>query len=201
MMKIKLRKLCLVSIAAILLTGCAGHQDRQRPIAYLDEETGVTMSVLDEAIVFYHEEPRVAVHARDYLYMGPVEVNRSGKHAYYLWFGNWSTIDRASGMLSVGSDQEPVYMKVDGKPLELMDRMSAAEVGVHSEPYNLPVGSERSAYFRVSLDQIRGIASARSIAIQVGAAERDYKYRIWKGDVGVLASFSDYGPQTTVDNN
>jgi hypothetical protein len=182
----------LAIVASMLLSSCAGRQSVAQSNAYLEKATGLTVTVLDRVIVFYREDTRIAANARDYLYMGPVEINRSGKHMYYLWLGNWSTIDRVAGQLKSDPARQQVFVVIDGQPLELLDRVGLSEIGIDMQPYRLPSTADSSVYFRVSRDQIRSLAKAATVVIQVGEAERSFRYRIWQGDVADLTDFSEY---------
>ncbi len=190
---VRITTIALVAIiASMLLSSCTGRQNVAQPSAYLEEATGLTVTVLDSVIVFYREDTRIAANARDYLYMAPLEINRSGKHMYYLWLGNWSTIDRVAGQLKSDPARQQVVVVIDGQPLELTDRAGLSEVGIDTQPYGLPSSADSSVYFRVSRDQIRSLANSATVVIQVGEAQRSFRYRIWQGDVADLAGFSDY---------
>ena len=46
------------------------------------------------SLVFARERPELAVHARDYITLVPLDVNRMGKHSLYFYVYVWSTIDK-----------------------------------------------------------------------------------------------------------
>ena len=80
----RLTTLAVITIV-FLAAGCSAVTREGAPEEYLDRATGVTVTHLDAPVVFSHAAPRLAVHARDYVYMGPLEINRTGKREYYLW--------------------------------------------------------------------------------------------------------------------
>ncbi len=82
-------------VAAVLLaTGCATPESTSGEREYLDEFTAATITVGSSVLVFARERPELAVHARDYLTLVPVDVNRSGTHVQYFYGYVWSTLDK-----------------------------------------------------------------------------------------------------------
>jgi hypothetical protein len=183
---------CSVSIVLAAMgfgTGCTSSRPADSAQQYLDAGTGITVNGLQESAIFYHADPRLAAHVRDYLYVGPVEMNRMGKYYYYMWLGEWSTIDRlperksASNKGSADKVLEGVVVLLDGVPMELHDSLDADEKSrIMQHPYDAPVGSMRTAYMRVSRDQLVRIAAASSIVFRVGDAEYPRTYKLWSGN-------------------
>jgi hypothetical protein len=181
-----------VSVLLLFIAGCASTQNVSESRQYLDTGTGITVTSLDSPIIFYHDDPRIAANSRDYLYVGPVALNRAGKVSYYLWFGNWSMIDRLAGAQGENDSLDGVVVFVDGKPMEMNDQISAKEKArVKEHPYSSAVESTRTAYMRVSLDQINSFAAAQTLVVQIDGPVKPRTYMLWKGDVGSFASFAD----------
>ena len=76
-----------------LLAACSSAPVRA-PTELLDEQTGATLVVVAEPLVFARARADVAANARDYVTVVAVEANRSGKYAQYLLVHRWSTVDR-----------------------------------------------------------------------------------------------------------
>ncbi len=184
-------------IAALLLAttlaGCLGVSGPQvTTVDYLDPKTVNTVTHLSAPVVFAREEPSLAANVRDYLYAGPVEVNQMGEIRYYLWIGEWSTIDRLPEEYDVTSATEEtadaIVVWLDGQPNTLSDDRQPT---LGQMPYRGPVDSLRSKFFRVSRDQLRQMAVAQNVAVQLQDAAGSRRYQLWSGDPATFAMISD----------
>jgi hypothetical protein len=188
----KIRVGLSVSLLLLFAAGCASTQNVSASRQYLDSGTGITVTSLDSPVIFYHDDPRIAANSRDYLYVGPVALNRAGKVSYYLWFGNWSMIDRLAGAQSETASLEGVVVFVDGKPMAMDDQISANEKArLKQHPYSSPVERARTAYMRVSWDQINRFAAAQTVVVQIDGPAKARTYTLWKGNVDSFASFAE----------
>ncbi len=144
----------------------------------LDNVTGVTVTRSAAPVVLYRDNSAYAAHARDYVYLGPVEVNRMGSNSYYLWLGIWSTMrDEARSAQRDGF--ESVILYADGEPLPLdLAGWTHDAIGVSEPVYVKPVASAADAYYRVTVDQIRLIAESSDIQLRVGTAQPK-SYSLW----------------------
>lgn len=162
--------------AASLLAACSasGPLVEQK----LDTVTGVTVTRSTTPTVLYRDNSAYAAHARDYVYLGPIEVNRMGNNSYYLWLGIWSTMqDEVRTAERDGFESVIVY--ADGEPLPLeLAGWTLDAIGVSEPVYVKPVASAADAYYRVTVDQIRFIAESSDIQLRVGTA-RPKSYTLW----------------------
>ena len=184
---------CLV--LAVLAAGCTASRPHDAEHQYLDKATGITVNGLQKPAIFHHDDPRLAAHSRDYLYVGPVQMNRMGKYAYYLWLGEWSTIDRLSERKRVdnkgysGKVLEGVVILLDGIPMELYENLDPNERSrIIQHPYETPVNNMRTAFMRVSRDQLNRIALANSVVVRVGDEPQARTYKLWSGTTGSFDS-------------
>lgn len=163
-------------VIASLLSSCSssGPLVEQK----LDTVTGVTVTRSAAPVVLYRDNSAYAAHARDYVYLGPVEVNRMGNNSYYLWLGIWSTMrDEARSAQRDGF--ESVILYADGEPLPLeFAGWTLDAIGVSEPVYVKPVASAADAYYRVTVDQIRLIAESSEIQLRVGTAQPK-SYALW----------------------
>jgi hypothetical protein len=154
----------------------------------LDPVTGVTVLRGTAPIVLYHDNSGYAAHARDYVYLGPVEVNRMGSYSYYLWLGIWSTMRYENGQSEQRDGFESVILFVDGEPLQLeFAGWTLDAIGVTQPVYVKPVASAADAYYRVTIDQIRLIAEASDIRLRAGTA-KPRSYALWESQGSAYAS-------------
>ncbi len=157
----------------------------------LDMGTGVTVTHATAPIVLYHDNSSYAAHARDYVYLGPVEINRMGDYSYYLWLGIWSTISDAERSFQ-RDGFESVTLYVDGEPLQLeLVGWTLESIGVSEPVYVKPVASAADAYYRVTIDQIRLIANAREIELHAGTAPVRV-YLMWDRQGSAHASMREF---------
>ena len=81
---------------------------------YLDEKTAATVTVCGAALVFARERPELAVHARDYLTLVPVDVNRAGHARQYFYGYAWSTVDKRRLQASRGATAHSSWLRTAG---------------------------------------------------------------------------------------
>jgi hypothetical protein len=181
-----------IMFGAMFMAACVGTRPATNVHQYLDTETGITLTSLQEPAIFYHASPRLAANARDYLYIGPVEMNRMGKLAHYLWIAEWSTIDRLPAKASIAPVAEPlaeVVLILDGLPMQPQDQLEKNDrSGIPLKPYSLPVDTMHSVYMRVSRDQLRRIAAAKTVTVSVSGIDRPRAYKLWSGDPRLFES-------------
>lgn len=142
----------------------------------LDPVTSTTISYSTAPLVFYRDVPGRAAHARDFVHLAPLEVNRSGNYEYYLWLGIWSTMQDA------GADREgldSVVIFADGEPLPLdISGWTPATIGASEPVFLKPVASASDAYCRINIDQLRLIAEAADVRLQF-PGPRGSSYEPW----------------------
>jgi len=183
----------VVALAAL----CAACSSPSRLVAEsLDPVTGVTVLRGTAPIVLYHDNSGYAAHARDYVYLGPVEINRMGSYSYYLWLGIWSTMRYENPQSEQRDGFESVILFVDGEPLPLeFAGWTLDAIGVTQPVYVKPVASAADAYYHVTIDQIRLIAEASEIQLRAGTA-KPRSYALWESQGAAYASmraFLDQG--------
>ena len=185
-MQVKLTTLILVMLLCAACVSTSTLVEEK-----LDMGTGVTVTHATAPIVLYHDNSSYAAHARDYVYLGPVEINRMGDYSYYLWLGIWSTIsDAERSFQRDGFDSVTLY--ADGEPLQLeLVGWTLESIGVSEPVYVKPVASAADAYYRVTIDQIRLIANAREIELHAGTAPVRV-YLMWDRQGSAHASMREF---------
>jgi hypothetical protein len=53
-------------------------------VEYLDEVSAATVSAVGTPLVFARARPELAAHARDYVHLVAVDVNRAGRHDQWV---------------------------------------------------------------------------------------------------------------------
>jgi hypothetical protein len=184
-------RICLSAalLAPLLSAGCVTTSTLVEE--KLDIGTGVTVTHATAPIVLYRDNSAYAAHARDYVYLGPVEINRMGEYSYYLWLGIWSTISDADRSYQ-RDGFESITLYADGEPLQLeLVGWTLESIGVSEPVYVKPVASAADAYYRVTIDQIRLLADAREIELHAGSAPARV-YLMWDRQGSAHASLREF---------
>jgi hypothetical protein len=184
-----LRSLRHLAVAVFtLVAGACATPPSDGPRQYLDEKSAATVTVAREALVFARERPELAVHARDYLTLVPVDVNRMGTHALYFYGYVWSTIDKRR---SASADDGTTRFEIvaDGRRIALAPvDMTPRELGLVEPPIAPPTGSARLLIARTDRETLSFLAAARELratGLHDGTGE---DYVLWSGNpVSLLA--------------
>lgn len=176
--------LLLLNIAACGNTGPLVVQE-------MDPATGVTVTRGTVPLVLYRDDSSRAAHARDFVYVGPLGVNRMGDYRYYLWLGIWSSLDdRAMSEQRDGFDS--IVLFADGEPMRLeLAGWTLSAIGVSQTVYNKPTATAADAYYPVTFDQIRLIAEATDIRLQTSAG-RSVSYEPWDSQTTAMSGMEQF---------
>jgi hypothetical protein len=157
----------------------------------LDPTTAVTITYSKTPMLFYRDNSGRAAFARNYLHLGPLEVNRAGSHHYYLWMGIWNTMqDAESGEPRDGFESVVIY--ADGEPLVLnLSGWSPAAIGASEPVYLRPVASATDAYYEISIDHLRLIAASEDVRIQ-STGSRSRRYELWDEQKSAKESLNEF---------
>lgn len=142
---------------SVLLAAChstGGIRER------LDARTGLTWTSDTAPVVYARTEARYSRSARDYLYIGPVEVNRQGARDYYLWVGIATTLDR--GYLAPAMNApDRLYVELGGELMEfpLQPWSTLTPLQADAAVYPTPVDVEAELGARVTASQIARLAA------------------------------------------
>lgn len=136
----------------------------------------------------YREDPAQAAFARNYMHLGPIQVNRSGDYQYFLWLGVWNnmqTLDAAAhrdglDSIAIFADGEPLMLEISG--------WTPDAIGTSEPVYVKPVATSTDAYYRVTADQIRLIAEATDIRLRTSGT-RPREFQPWDGQLAVRNEF------------
>jgi hypothetical protein len=162
--------------AAATVAGCATSPP-SGPREYFDEQTAATVTVGAPALVFARERPELGVHARDYLTLVPIDVNRSGEHAQYFYTYVWSTIDKRG----VEPAAVPSFeLLADGRRIPLRPVAgSPLELGIGTPPVPPPARSAQLLLAPTTREAQEFVAVADelvAVALRDGVAE---PFKLW----------------------
>ncbi|MCJ7452571.1 MAG: hypothetical protein MUO39_08865 [Steroidobacteraceae bacterium] len=175
----------LAVAAAALAAGACASPPSDGPRQYLDEKSAATVTVARESLVFARDRPELAVHARDYLTLVPIDVNRMGRHAVYFYGYVWSTIDKREAGAHDGIANFEIV--ADGRRIPLVPvNATPRELGLVEPPLRAPSASARLLIVRTDRETLALVADASELSaaeLRDGLSE---SYVLWSGNPAEL---------------
>jgi hypothetical protein len=181
-MQRSVNQLLTVVLMLPLLAACTGIRSPTGYREYLEEATGTTVAQVPMPGVFLREQPGLASSGRDYVYLAPLGISRSGERSWWLWLGVWSTVDRpardaTAAPLVLGS----ALLMADTEPMELDLQPAVLQAsGMGRIPYATPVRPAQEWLVPVTLSQLQRLARARMLTLWDRPAGEES--RSWQGD-------------------
>ncbi len=176
---------CLLILLSLGLASCSSTGPLVKES--FDPGNGATVLRATKPLVLYRDNSAYAAFARDFVYLGPIEVNSMGSYDYYLWLGVWSTM-RDSFRTDARDGFDTVVLLADGQPIPLeFSGWTLDTIGVTRPVYVKPVAGAADAYYKVTIDQIRLIAASRQIDLRIGRAGA-VSYGLWDQQDTAFAS-------------
>jgi hypothetical protein len=160
----------------------------KRPVEYLDEHSGATITALDKPLVFARDRSERAANLRDYVTMTAVTVNRSGKRDYLLIAYLWSTVDPryeparpVPDSLILAADDRRIRADASGR--------TPADFGVVKE-VGAPSGTTvKPLVIPTDLATLRFLAAARSLQVNTKVGDEELSYTLWDDQRKALERF------------
>jgi len=150
-----------------------------------------TVKSSSSPLIFYNDNSAYAAHSRDFVYVGPVEVNRMGSYRYYLWFGVWSTIP-SSPPTAQRDGFESITLFADGEPLQLvLAGWGGNAIGLSESVYVKPVASAAEAYYEVTIDQIRLIAGSTDLRMLTSGPAQS-SFELWNNQQSAFSGLHEF---------
>ena len=174
-----------LTLAVVRLAPAADEKVRE----YIDEITAVSITVPLDSLVFARERSDLAVNARDYLTLAPLEINRTGKRSYF-WSGYlWSTIDRRDRQPILGPG-DTLVLVADGRPIALAsDGKSLREHGVGQPPTRVPVRSAIPVLFPASPEVLAYVAHCEELHVELIHDGSSESFALWKDGREAMRAF------------
>ena len=172
-----------------LLAGCASGPQRA-PTELLDEQTGATLVVVAEPLVFARARLDVAANARDYLTVVAVEANRSGKYAQYLLVHRWSTVDRRMAALP-GAGAGRLIVDADGRTLELKPLEPMPAALVRRDRVHVPQDADVVSWaYDVDIATLAWLAGSHEISARLPDESLASPFTLWGDGRAALQAFA-----------
>lgn len=187
------RRSVLATLLALALPAArqAEGQAESSVREYVDDITAASITVPQHPLVFARERTDLAVNARDYITLAPLEINRSGTRRYF-WSGYlWSTIDRREGEPVVAAGDQLVLL-ADGRPILLAgDGRALRDQGVGEPPIRVPVRSAKAVLFAADPETIAYAAHAAELRIDLIHVGITESFVLWKDSRSELREFAE----------
>jgi len=181
-------RLRLLAAPLALLAGAALASDNP-PIEYLDEDTGATVTAVEEPLVFEYARRDLAANGHDFATLAAASVNRGGKVEYVLIVYFWSTVDPRMRTDTLPA-AEPLVIQADDRRLTLKLRgHSAHEAGIGLPVHAPPVGNAAPNVYGTDLATVRFIAAARQLALLADSDGTTLTYELWTDRRPALRAF------------
>jgi hypothetical protein len=186
------RRSAFAGLAALVLATLAPAADEPGVREYVDETTAASITVTLNGLVFARERTDLAVNARDYITLAPIEVNRTGKRRYF-WTGYvWSTIDRRGREPLLATGDRFILM-ADGRPIELQaEGNSLRDTGISEPPIPRPVRVASPMLFRADPDVIAYVGHAADLHVELVRAGASDSFFLWQDRREQLRAFSEH---------
>jgi hypothetical protein len=186
---VKVRAARSLRLVALLL-GCLASAAAKEPHEYLDEETAATVTIVGEPLVFANERRDLAAHARDYVTLAAVAIDRNG-HVSYLVVGYfWSTVSphRRADPLPAPTT---LALQADDRRIELArSPLSAHDLGLGGAPVHPPPGDATPAlFYPTDLATLRFIAAANRLRVLDASEATPAGYALWDDERVALRTF------------
>ena len=164
--------------ALCIVAGCSSTPPAKE---YLDGETAATITIGAPSIVMARDRFDLAVHARDYITLTPVQVNRAGRRNLYLHCQIWSTIDRRADKAVIPSSAE-LALLADDRRFPLPN--SAADLralGFGASPIEPASSATEVRMLGIDIDALRFLTRTDRLRIALTQDKTTEYFELWRG--------------------
>jgi len=178
----------LALLTAPVATGTPPDETAVRE--YLDPVTAMTVRLVAQPLIYAREVPELAVNARDYLSVGPVELNNMGTRRYYLALVAWSTIDRDRSGAALPALPERVEVSLGGVERVLQtETHTPRDLGSGLPVYVPPAGRIGESWLPVKPADLRALSASPPEALDVVVDGARLRYTLWRTAPKALEEF------------
>jgi hypothetical protein len=172
-----------------LLAGCVALP-KPATVTLLDEHTGASIRRVAEPIVLARDRREVAAHARDYLTLVALEINRAGQRETTLLVYRWSTIDRRMEA-ALDAAARDLVLVADGRDVWLRPRAEPLPAELRPRPELLkPDVSEVVAIaYPVDAATLRLLGDGADLAATFRGPSASRPFRLWRDGRAALTDF------------
>jgi hypothetical protein len=156
------------------------------PAEYLDEETGATIAVVSQPLVFARERSGLG---RDYITLAAAAVDQSGRISYVLVGYMWS-VGSSPGAKDVRLAAAGVGLQADDRQVDLnLYDHSARELGIGVPVHPPPFGPATPYVYVIDLATLQLLAESRRLSICVRDQSPSLNYQLFEDGRNALKEF------------
>lgn len=172
-----------------MLSGCVSVPEPD-VATLLDEQTGVSIRRVAAPIVLARDRREVAAHARDYLTLVAVEVNRAGRRDLVLLVYRWSTIDRRMDAAFDAEARDIVFV-ADGRDVWLRPRPGPLpdELRPRAELLRPEVSEVIAIAYEVDVPTLQLLGEGVDLAAAFRGPTASRPFRLWRDGRTALTEF------------
>jgi hypothetical protein len=179
----------------VSLLGCAGLPPPE-PREQLDPNTGVTLTVVDQAFVFARSRKDVAANARDYVTLVPVARNEAGKISLHLIAHRWSTVD-ARVSPRVDASQHRLLIVADGRDVRLSPLAGLQKDLFGAATLRPPVNDVQTLGYPIDHATLGYLARSDFLSLSFELAEDALPYSLWTDGRSALERWLQVVPSSS----
>ena len=177
-------------VALMVLCACSSRPPAPASHEFLDEQTGTTLSVVANPLVFARERIDVAAHTRDYATLVAVEVDNSGKYRKYLLLYRWSTVDPRMSP-APGPQAGELKILADGRVIDMMPlEQMPVSLSQRRELHLPPHGAVVAHAYPVDTATLHFIASSRELTVLMPQEPLDSPFQMREDGRQALEQFA-----------
>ncbi|MEZ5500648.1 MAG: hypothetical protein R3E77_14645 [Steroidobacteraceae bacterium] len=182
----------LLPTLAVAACAAAPVPDAQ---VFLDPNTGVTLTIAHEPIVFARERKDVAANARDYLTATAVSENRAGSINTVLVVYRWSTIDSRVGG-EIETDLTKLVVVADGRDIRFPAMSEVLDSFRTETRFGAPPVSQYSTgAFAIDWATLNYMAGSEHLAAFFDGDKATRPYGLWQDGRQALREFLSEVPE------
>jgi hypothetical protein len=169
----------------LAVSAAAAASGTNSPVEYLDDETGVTVTVVSRPLVFAHDRDTFnfssgTVPARDYVTLAAVAVDRSGRMSYLLIGYFWS-VGVSQPWENARRAREPLVLQLQDRRIELVPASgSAREAGISTPLHRPPIDPATPSLYAIDVPTMELIAESTHLVLYSGDASAPLTYALFE---------------------
>jgi hypothetical protein len=184
---------CLLMLAVSAVAAAGANT----PLEYVDDQTGVTVTVVARPLVFARDRTASngapaqswSTSQRDYVTLAAASVDRTGKITYLLIGYFWS-VGVSQPWENARLAREPLVLQLQDRRIELAPQGgSARDAGISAPVHPPPVGPATASLYAVDLSTINLIAESTHPILYCGGGSAPLKYELFEDRLTALREF------------
>jgi hypothetical protein len=184
----------LPALAALALLAACASLPPPAPLTYLDERTGITLTVVDEPLVLARERRDLAANARDYLTLVALTRNESGRVTSALLVHRWSTIDTRVTTAGGTATDTRLVIVADGRDIRLATLEPVPREFEASGTHDLwrpKVSRVETTAYRVDAATLRYIAQSARVSAFRDVPDDALSFAMWRDGRAALGRLAE----------